>query len=178
MSWAELDWCASLGPEVKTPLRSLLWAMAYHAHKDSGLVTAGVRTLGDEAGIGKSTVARLLVEGEKAGLLVKAREAAGSRPTWYRLACFVSHYDGTQAEPQRPASVPSGAARVPPRAGRNSNPNGETPQQRLARLAAQGDQRPGGRPPAPRPRRSPAVLTLDDPAAEAGWPPQLAASAW
>jgi hypothetical protein len=41
-----------------------------------------------------------------------------------------------------------------------------------------GNGRPGGRPPAPGPPRIGAVPARDDPALDAGWPPQLAASAW
>jgi hypothetical protein len=137
VSWAELDWCASLGLQVKAPGRGLLWAMAYHANRDSGLVTAGVRTLAAEAGVSKTTAARLLVELEGSHLIVKAREAAGTRPTWYRLACSVSRPDGTQAGTGRPASVPSGAASVPPRRDETLTPRrGETPQMAWSRVTA------------------------------------------
>jgi hypothetical protein len=153
VSWPALDWCARLGPEVKVPLRSLLWAMAYHANRDSGLVTAGVRLLGPEAGVSPATAARLLVEAQQRGLVELVREAAGSRPAWHRLPCFVSHHDETQAAAGRPVSVSSAAASVSPWLRRNPNPTGRSPmteQQRLAALAAQ-HHHPGAdrRPPDP-----------------------------
>jgi hypothetical protein len=144
MSWAALDWCAGLGRDVKAPKRGLLWAMCYHADRDTGVVTAGLRTLGAEAGVSAATAMRLRAELEADGLCCLVRSGAGTRPASYRVAF---HQGETQAEepsvspkvkhkqqrPRRPSvsserpSVSSAAPSVSSRAKRNPNPNPSVP---------------------------------------------------
>lgn len=138
VSWSELEWCAGLGPAVKPPIRSMLWAMAYHANRDTGLVTSGVRLLASEAGVSPATAARLLGAIVAGGLAEMVEPAAGSRPAAYRLACpdraSVSSKARHKRETQWPVSVSaepgcvsSEAASVSPRAKRNPNPNPSVP---------------------------------------------------
>jgi hypothetical protein len=110
--------------KVEDAGRAILWAIAYHADKQTGECWASQRTLARNAGVARSTVELLLRKLREAGELALVLEGSGTRMDCWRI---VGHEDasGPMAGPlaegvvdrSEPASGPIGPAVVDRSAG-------------------------------------------------------------
>ena len=84
MSWPALRWvaerCTARGAD-----RAILWAIAYHVNKDTGLAKLSMRTIASESGVSLMHVSRRIPLLEKSGQLEIEELGQGTRASTYRL---------------------------------------------------------------------------------------------